>query len=186
MCVLLWFTILGLLCSTKSVIGQGRGIYSRTWRGGLFLLQNFELCFYFRVLAFSPEVDSLSPVTFSSKRKLRRWSGSWKWLIRTRLQPECLQSPVLLEGKEVLSWGKTATVRQQRGASLWLCAASRRGVRGRWKGRGGVLPWCTIQWKLNTDFEIPIWKSLLWINFGHGVIFRYFWRNKFLHPSTWN
>lgn len=138
----------------------------------LFLLQNFELCFYFRVLAFYPEVDSLSPVTFSSRRKLRRWLGWWKWLIRTRRQPECLQSPVLLEGREVptvLSWGRTAAVRQQRGASLWSCAASRRGVRSRWKGRGGVFPWCTIRWKLNTDFEILSWLLLRGINFGSDV-----------------
>ena len=61
-------TLAGLLCSTRSIIGQVRGICSPTWQEGL--LHNFELCFYYYgVLAFSSEVDSISPVTCSSKRK---------------------------------------------------------------------------------------------------------------------
>ena len=68
-------TLAGLLCSTRSIIGQVRGICSPTWQEGLHFhnclltLHNFELRFYYGVLAFSSEVDSISPVTCSSKRK---------------------------------------------------------------------------------------------------------------------
>ena len=49
MFIILLCTLSGLLCSTKSVIGQVRGICSRTWQGGL----PTDDCFCSRTLNFA-------------------------------------------------------------------------------------------------------------------------------------